>query len=318
MKGFCLRLLWAAVLVLLGLAQARSSSAGSGAGVFEKPQARPLPPHVARPRVVWRGEYGRTPSEVRAAGGFYARGLQRLMGGEALAPAEREQGASLYHHTTSLTWRYTQWVSTSSSPSVAFRYATGRAAGRPAFVYRIRADARMVDVVGTLGAHFEDAAAVAEREHAAAGYIPYAQIEGWYRVEPSEPLHRLVDPASDRVRETAEFSSNDEFDAGLYNGRSAGGGAWPRLAGFPRGSEAWKDPDYRRHEAMPVAVSFANLLFKTTCRRSESCFEKLMPQEPLMPAGLALHGVLAMESLRYGDGNGTRLASASWLDTGLR
>ncbi|PHH89551.1 putative enterotoxin [Cordyceps sp. RAO-2017] len=285
MKSYWLQLLWTSVL-LIGIVQGLlspddqlSQSAGKS---HDKRQIQGFIStlrHISKPSFVWRGEFGRTPEDIKAAHGFYARGFQKAMKGETFTPKEREEGASLYHHTTTLTSQYTKWVSTSSSPTVAFNYATSKANGGDAFVYRIHTDRRFVDVIGTLGKHFRTHN---EYEHAAAGFISYNQIHSWVRIEPGMSLDQFVDAASDEVKAGVQFIANEDYDSEKYENQ-LGIGPQYQLAGFPKSSESWKDEVYKEYRDQKVSSHFAKLVLDTLCDGDQRCFKELLPHESLTP-----------------------------------
>ncbi|KAF3919780.1 hypothetical protein ABW20_dc0108684 [Dactylellina cionopaga] len=166
-------------------------------------------------KALWRGERGRTPEDVKKAGGFVSRGLQVLQGTNTrfsnLTFQEKSLSVSLLGHHYGGTEPYSQYVSTTELPTVAESlFAPSAEPGVPRFVYKIYAGARAIDMNKSLpeGGMFSY-----EREYVVAGFIPYEMIEGWYELSPGKTVFNMInkDPTKYNLDPAAKFQKNPAF-----------------------------------------------------------------------------------------------------------
>ncbi|KHO01927.1 Heat-labile enterotoxin IIA, A chain [Metarhizium album ARSEF 1941] len=256
----------------------------------------------------YRGETGRTPEDVQKAGGFYSRGLQRQLAGAELTDQELRDGSSLFKHAEGYTAQYTRYVSTSADPAAALRFAVamGEEADQRGFLYKIHADGRMIDVDGSLRRH-SPYLALRQREHAAIGFIPFAQIEGWWEItvnldEKGFDGRRFLYKTGKKLRQgrLKDFHKNLEFDEKTF-ARLQGHGAAPELAGFPQGHRAWKETTWKEFEKQPVEIKLDELISaicapkdKLTKRNRTSCLWPLADAKagkPNIPKAPDVHRV---------------------------
>ncbi|UNI23353.1 hypothetical protein JDV02_009179 [Purpureocillium takamizusanense] len=233
------------------------------------------------PEYVYRGEVGRSPTDVKKEGGFYSRGLQKQQAGQTFSVLEANEGSSLFRHAAGDTDQYTRYVSTSADPGVALTFALDD--DRPkdtGYVYKIHADRRMIDVNRSLG---KFSPYPAQKEHAAIGFIPFEQVVGWYPVtfEKNFANPELGKKTQKEIREgkLKSFRRNSSFDLTKFQALT-GSGAIPQLAGFSRWSTAWEDNTWRlfRDESVEKNLDgMITLLCSTgkSLKRSEACRERL-------------------------------------------
>ncbi|KAM3522857.1 hypothetical protein MY4038_008438 [Beauveria bassiana] len=198
-----------------------------------------------KPPFVWRGETGKTrdgkpgrsPDDVKRAGGMWARGFQLL---DQLTPEQLEAGSSLWTHTNNPagTRDVTQYVSTSTSLTGAITFAVRPSpehAQEVGYLYRIRTNWAMVDVNLSL----ENISPYpAQQEQAAVQGIPWDQVLGWYEVRAAD-LNRILG-AEDPISQLGRFTRNPDFRPDSTDPS----GAQPQLAGLQNAVEgrhgAWE------------------------------------------------------------------------------
>ncbi|KAJ6786411.1 hypothetical protein PWT90_04033 [Aphanocladium album] len=210
--------LWTLLLSLLGFSDARTFQRRADDNAVS---------------VVFRGDM-RSPDQIRAAGGFFPRRAEEALGRE-LTATELEQGSSLYFHHVGATAKFTRYVSTTTDPKIARQFATPfRAAQQDAlqdagYVYRISADPKMVDVVGSLGRDNMMPAYVTQAEQAAVGGVPFDQIEGWYAARDLTDAKLAQLASGDKLEDL--LTPNGGFADAKYTALRSSG-AQPQLAGF--------------------------------------------------------------------------------------
>lgn len=215
---------------------------------------------------VWRGELFRTPAEVKAAGGIFARGFTKSMH-DGLDLADLKMGSSLYHHVRGVSANnpdykaLTQYVSTAADPHTAVLYAWSRDAENPGYLYQIAADSRIVDVGASLGRYYPYPA---QKEFAAIGYIAWDQIMGHYEIGPG------FDPKALDKLKTGQlldgFKSNPDFDP-QYSARRHSG-SQPQLAGFPAQSPAWSEEPWKGFRAKSCGAYLKDFISDVFCNGS--------------------------------------------------
>ena len=218
--------LWTAFLFLLGLGDSH---------VLKRAGELPGDP----PSFVYRGDM-RIPDEIRKAGGFFPRDPKVSLG-RKLTTVEVEQSSSLYFHHGGSTSKYTKYVSTTTEPGVAQKFATpfrGAQQGveETGYIYRISTDAKFVDVAKSLGPENMIKEFVPQAEHAAVGGIPFDQIEGWYKVADIGPEELAKLEQGEKLEHL--FTANDKFDPKYTPLR--GSGAQHQLAGFGKSGKGVK------------------------------------------------------------------------------
>lgn len=228
------------------------------------------------PRHVYRGEIQRTPKQVQNDGGFYSRGMQRILSGDQLSWEELEDGSSLFRHAAGDTAQFTRYVSTSADPATSLTFAVNdEDPGEKGYIYKIHADKRMVDVNRSLGKY---SPYPAQNEHAAIGFIPFDQIEGWWEVTYK---HDFADPkvgkkTQDKLRrgQLKRFHKNPHFNPNFQKLR--GNGEAPQLAGFPRLSTAWDEDTWKQFKTLPVSKSLDDMIDAVcTGNGNDNCIKQL-------------------------------------------
>lgn len=207
------------------------------------------------PSTVFRGDT-RTPEAIRASGGFYPRDPIVSLGRE-LTTVEIERSASLYYHHTGMTPQYTRYVSTTPEPDVACGFArrvrpVQAGIKESGYLYRISADPKMVDVVGSLGKENMVPGYAAAVEQAAVGGIPYEQIEGWYRVDDITSNKMTALKNGERL-DGDIFQLNEQYNPKYTHLR--GSGRQYQLAGFPndkKGLQLRKTEPWKRYRTKKV------------------------------------------------------------------
>lgn len=238
------------------------------------------------PPPVWRGEHGRTPEEVERANGFVARGFSRLRRNEQLSAEELEKGSSLFYHSTQDVAAYTQYVSTSRSPYIAFGHASQFTLtlkdGKNIYLYKIHQDRKMVDVKSTLS-RWGDEHFNFEEELAAIGGVPFDQIMGWIEVRLDNI--RQIFNANKEIRDDAPLTLNPKYNERKYSKRVSSG-SQPQLAGFPRESPAWEDEQFRMYKSKSASNLLRNFVWKWLCHKDSICLRERWPLEPRKSASL--------------------------------
>ncbi|KID95890.1 Heat-labile enterotoxin IIA, A chain, partial [Metarhizium majus ARSEF 297] len=254
--------LWALIAtlaLLLGLCQSQLESGRSIEIALDRRQAGDFDAEF--PEYVYRGETGRSPADVEKDGGLYSRGVQKQRAGTALSAVQLQEGSSLFHHAAGETADFTRYVSTSADPGVGLTFAVNDdVPEQKGYVYRIHTDKRMVDVNRSLGKYSPYAA---QKEHAAIGFIPYDQIEGWWEVtyknDFSDPKVGKESQEKLRQGKFKGFKKNPKYNKGNFQ-KLRGTGAAPQLAGFPRLSQAWQDDTWKGFKTQAVEKNLDDLI----------------------------------------------------------
>ncbi|PHH59836.1 putative enterotoxin [Ophiocordyceps australis] len=231
------------------------------------------------PTVVYRGGWARSPKYLKQVGGIYSKGREMQLRGQALTPDELYRGSSLFHSANGNAIGVTRYVATSSDPRPALEFATDKLdTWRAGYVYVIKADEKMIDVNKSLGRF---SPYFADRLQAAMGYIPFDQIEGWYKVNyenhfsSPEAIAKTVERI--RNRSPKGYTRNKKFNSARY-GAERGRGGVPKLAGFPKGHPAWKEEKWRAFKDESVEVNLDRAA-RIVCgahaaKRDLSCLER--------------------------------------------
>ncbi|KAG8411599.1 hypothetical protein J3458_015660 [Metarhizium acridum] len=197
------------------------------------------------PEHVYRGEIQRTPEQVQKDGGFYSRGMQRIISGDTLSWKELEDGSSLFRHAAGDSAQFTRYVSTSADPATSLTFAVNdEDPGEKGHVYKIHADKRMVDVNRSLGK-----------------YSPY----------PAQNEQLLVLFHLSRLKAVGK-KTQDKLQ------KLGGSGEAPQLAGFPRLSTAWDEDTWKQFKALPVSKSLDDMI-DALCTGKDNCIKQLGQQE---------------------------------------
>ncbi|RCI07744.1 putative heat-labile enterotoxin [Ophiocordyceps polyrhachis-furcata BCC 54312] len=220
--------------------------------------------HTTTPKVVLRGEELRRPDDILAAGGFRSRGYLALESGHFLTDDQMERSSSLYFHAEEKTLHSRYIATTTDARTALVSSDTLRSLDEVGYIYRIRADEKMIHLSGSIGNY---SSRTNRFEHPAVWFIPADQIEGWYNVTTDKVGLHKDDPTRrsfiDRVQAgSAEgFEANPQFKREKYTSQR-GFGPLPRLAGFPKRrphevGEQGKDGPIARHlsEGEEKAVS---------------------------------------------------------------
>ncbi|KHO01883.1 Heat-labile enterotoxin IIB, A chain [Metarhizium album ARSEF 1941] len=274
----------------LGLCHSRPGPGASVEATLERRQWGNKPAgdyDEASPRHVYRGEVHRTPEKVKEEGGFYSRGLQKSLSG-GLDAHELEEGSSLFRHAAGETPEVTRYVSTSADPAVSLTFAVDD--DNPTvkgYIYKIHADKKMVDVNRSLGKY---SLYPGQYEHAALGYIPYEQVEGWWSVTYGEDFSDretgMKTQKELRQGTFRGFQRNPTFDSTSFQ-KLRGKGPAPQLAGFPPLSTAWEEETWRNYRGLRVSTSLDDMLLEA-CRGRDGCdLEKITPKTPAGTPGKA-------------------------------
>lgn len=214
-----------------------------------------------RPSVVWRGD-SRTPLEIEESGGFYGRGVKMELTG-----AQAEEASSLYEHALHNSAEFSNYVSTSTDPFIAQKFAapnelSAAAQGsRSGTLYKISADPKMVDLKQCLGKQLPNEFR-GEMEQSIVKGAPWEQVEGWYNAKDlgSIELERI------KSGETLEklFIRNENFNAAKY-GPLRGAGSQPQLAGFEKTSSAWNEEPWIKYKGQSVAENLEKYYREAGC-----------------------------------------------------
>lgn len=194
------------------------------------------------PKFVFRGDE-RPPNTVKEAGGFFAGGHGMDLSGE-----EFERASSLYLHIDGTNAQITRYVSTITSPRVAFEFPSTDV---KRYMYRISADSKMVDGPKTLGKWIRNGYE-AQKEQAVVEGLPWDQVEGWYDVSKldAKKVERLEN--GEKLEEL--FEANPEFNP-KYEPLH-GSGEVPKLVGFRSNSGAWGEQPWKAFKDQKVSKSF--------------------------------------------------------------
>ncbi|RDA91965.1 hypothetical protein CP533_1366 [Ophiocordyceps camponoti-saundersi (nom. inval.)] len=264
-----------------------------------------------RPEHVFRSEVSKTPQQVLAEGGFSSRGYRTLMEGHQLTDTQLEASSSLYHHVRGDTI-HSRYISTTTNAGVALASVdNARLPDEVGYIYRIRADPKMICLQGSLNQGFQ--LSESQRfEHAAIWFIPANQIEGWYRVSTAQVgLYR-----SDRRRQTfvqkiqngssEGFERNPRFSMDSY-WSERGFGPLPQLAGFDTvkgyGKESVRDALDGLIERLHGTQRF--LLHKRAALKCSAPVQSLdcplTNEESGQSAGMTCHLDKLFDSERFGE-----------------
>ncbi|KAM0743394.1 hypothetical protein ACQRIT_003571 [Beauveria bassiana] len=244
------------------------------------------------PEYVYRGETERSPADVEKDGGFYSRGVQKQRAGTVLSAVELQEGSSLFHHAGGETAKITRYISTSADPGVALTFAVmDDMPDQKGYIYKIHADKRMIDVNRSLGKY---SPYVAQKEHAAIGFIPYDQIEGWWEVtynkDFSEPKVGKESQEKLRHGKFKGFKMNPKYSKISFQGLR-GAGAAPQLAGFPKTSQAWQEDTWKQFKTQAVEKSLDELITSMcagkgkSAKRDAGCMARLGHQDSIHSTG---------------------------------
>ncbi|KAF4580838.1 putative enterotoxin [Ophiocordyceps camponoti-floridani] len=177
------------------------------------------------PRFVLRGEYGRSPADVRRAGGLYARGRY----GSPEKGIE-DVACNLVYHVQGRSAPFTKFVSTTTSKEMAMIFASNNLElpgewSRYGTIYMIAADSKMINAIKSIPTDKYPSWYKNQKEFSVAGGVPMSQIKGWF--VPKYMNGREIHWG---------FIFNADFDtAHLENLKD--GGAQPQLAGPVEGSK---------------------------------------------------------------------------------
>ncbi|EXU97531.1 heat-labile enterotoxin alpha chain [Metarhizium robertsii] len=277
-----LLVLIATLALLLGLCQSQLESTHRTEIALDRRQAGDFDAEF--PEYVYRGETGRSPADVEKDGGLYSRGVQKQRAGTALSAVELQEGSSLFHHAAGETAEFTRYVSTSADPGVGLTFAVNDdVPEQKGYIYRIHTDKRMVDVNRSLGKYSPYAA---QKEHAAIGFIPYDQIEGWWEVTYKDDFSdpKIGKQSQEKLRQGKfkGFKKNPKFNKGSFQ-KLRGTGAAPQLAGFPRLSPAWQDDTWKAFKTQAVEKNLDDLISSIcagkSTKRDAGCMTRLGHQE---------------------------------------
>lgn len=128
------------------------------------------------PAFVWRGDL-RSLEEIKKANGFHPRNPE----------FGDNKACTLWQHSEGSTSGNTVYVSITTDPETARDFGVEKvfrngkfSVVKYGYIYKIRADGKMIDVPKSLGKHFRYPA---QLEQAVVAGIPFDQIEGWYQTE---------------------------------------------------------------------------------------------------------------------------------------
>ncbi|KZZ94152.1 Heat-labile enterotoxin IIB, A chain [Moelleriella libera RCEF 2490] len=171
-------------------------------------------------QVLFRGEYGRTPQQVVGVGGLMSKGYARNFE-KPLTTEEKGWGSSLVEHVSGTSKAVSLFVSTTSDPSIALKFATG--GETPVFyIYEIAPDKKAIDVEKSL-VKFGKAYAATQKEFAFVKGIPMKQIIGHYVLKPADyqPTKRLTAQEFKKLF-AKQFVPNAKFDKRYLSTTSSG------------------------------------------------------------------------------------------------
>ncbi|KAM0274357.1 hypothetical protein ACHAQH_007923 [Verticillium albo-atrum] len=170
---------------------------------------------VAQGQNFFRGD-GRTPNEIRSAGGFLSRGAVRLLGivGD-VSMFNHARGAANGGATSE-----SGYVSTTTDRNVALRFVNNNAGGN-GYIYEIQGTPNFVDVQETLLNYnpYPD-----EFEYAALGGFGWDQVFAYQEIRNGRAQPRVTNPDFNTVFNSARATTRGE----------------PRLAGFDAAHPAWR------------------------------------------------------------------------------
>ncbi|OAQ62699.1 heat-labile enterotoxin alpha chain domain-containing protein [Pochonia chlamydosporia 170] len=214
---------------------------------------------------VWRGDL-RTPDDIRRAGGFYA----RVKTGPPITARQLETGSSLFKHHGGKIPDITQFVSASTDPNEAVKFAAGfkvkqiEAGAKPGYVYRISTDPKFVDMEKSIGIENVQKGFEGQAEHLAVEGVPFDQIEGWYAAE---------DILKNRDEIVKQLKSGDLVES-IYTRNTAfnerylplrGSGAQPQLASFGTRKDdiaRWEKEPWKQYKGKKASTNLAEFRAK--------------------------------------------------------
>ncbi|EPS45568.1 hypothetical protein H072_458 [Dactylellina haptotyla CBS 200.50] len=202
---------------------------------------------------LWRGEHGRTPKDLKIAGGMVSRGLQILQGKskeyKEFNTTMKYRAASLYEHVRGTTLRYTQYISTTDDLCMAHQYVDGGSAREDTlqrgFIYKLYPGALAIDISQTL-VGVNESKYPFEREYSVAGLVPFDMIEGWYEIKLGLGTNCTIKAENPKVDYVinGKFEKNPDFKEAYRTKKLTGGRR--DLAGVPgkssRDGSATYDP----------------------------------------------------------------------------
>ncbi|KAM4058934.1 heat-labile enterotoxin alpha chain domain-containing protein [Hirsutella rhossiliensis] len=266
-----LSLLWATLSLLFGFCESLPSSPAARRQVKRGVEDEYAPLY---PEIVWRGEHIRSSDKVYDADGFFSRGLEAIRKKEDISTTDADDGSSLFMHSQGFNLKFSQYVSTTTSPEYALSYARDKK--NPAttgYVYLIHADEKMIDARASLREH----GIYRELEQSVAGYVPADQIMGHYVVT-RDNAKSLLTADKRGFREDA-FVPNPLYKAAKYEGKK-GSGAQFQLAGFPKGSPAWEDDRWKEFADKSMADELDDFIKMKVCNNDLSCYKNFRPVDP--------------------------------------
>ncbi|TDZ51532.1 Heat-labile enterotoxin A chain [Colletotrichum trifolii] len=206
------------------------------------------------PKFVYRGA-GRSPEDVKAAGGFLPKGVTTI---GTVTP-----DVSIYNHVrvadkvdedgnnlgAGATPENSGYVSTTSSFLLALGYAFYYREQETTWIYKIKTTPNMISARKTLGKYNDDYRE--EDEYSALGGIKFDQIVSWSKVD----RNNLVNFS------WLWSTKNIDYSETRYRGFRTGGAQY-QLAGFPADHQAWNEEPWSRYKPCSgesEAVCLSNL-----------------------------------------------------------
>ncbi|KAF4581098.1 Heat-labile enterotoxin IIB, A chain [Ophiocordyceps camponoti-floridani] len=252
-------------------------------GLSKRQEAPPVVPKLERierdaekPKICLRGEIIRTPEQVEAAGGFYARGWKVR---DNIPPAAQEVASSLYSHAKGDALPCSLYISGTTDAKTAL--ASARIEKLPddvGHVYRFRATKKTVDMNRSLGKYspFPE-----QFEQSTIGFISWEDVEGHYVI-----TNDMVSDDKKKkalVRNLQEGTQEGFVPNPKYRPKSAGttgSGASPQLAGFPEHHTAWSEKKWKPFKDKSVKETLQSMT-QFLCRsrkRDLSCLARVAPK----------------------------------------
>ncbi|PHH62854.1 putative enterotoxin [Ophiocordyceps australis] len=169
---------------------------------------------------LFRGEYGRTPQQVAASGGLMSKGFTRNFE-HPLTPQERGWASSLTEHISGRNKPVSMFVSTTSDPALALRFAAGGQTPK-FYVYEVAPDKKAINVEKSIK-KFEKSYAATQKEWAFAKGIPNQQIKGHYALDATDYTPNMsLGPAEFKQQFAHRFVPNPQFDKTFSLGSFSG------------------------------------------------------------------------------------------------
>lgn len=168
---------------------------------------------------------------------------------------------------------YTRYVSTTTEPFQAVQYSLKKPSDG-GFVYKISADGRFVDVNASLQGYSMFSG---EIEHAAIGFIPWEQIEGYWEIKAGSDKKTIAEKIKDGTLEG--FKENKEFNPEFKS--KTGRGAVPALAGFGKDHPAYQYDYWKKFKDIPPEDAIEEIMEKVCAgnkpvvKRDNVCLKKM-------------------------------------------